>query len=115
MLQLSCQPCDRQSHHIVIIPVNARDQQRALKVADKWQRELHAYNIPYTDTALTLARCYYESGREAAGDEITANLLRRSDEWLTWIATIGRRHRQASVYTLTTWLDIMEQALMILP
>ena len=87
------------------------DQQRALKVADKWQRELPAYNIPYTDTALTLARCYYESGREAAGDEITANLLRRSDEWLTWIATIGRRHRQASVYTLTTWLDIMEQAM----
>ena len=86
------------------------DKQRALAVAEKWEKELPSCNIPYTDAAVSLARCYYENGKTNKGDAILANLLCKSDEWLSWIASIGS-HRQPSPHTALNWLETMQHAL----
>ena len=87
------------------------DKCRALAVAEKWQKELPVCNIPYSDAALSLAKCYYVTGHPDKGDAITANLLCRSEEWLSWIDTIGARRRMASLYTAHDWLKTMQQSL----
>ena len=87
------------------------DKQRALSVAEKWEKELPAYNIPYTESAISLARCYYENEKDQQGDAILSDLLARSDEWLSWIETIGTRRQQASLYTALIWLKTMQQSL----
>ena len=89
------------------------DKKRALAVAEKWEKELPSYNIPYTEPALSLVRCYYENGMSDKGDAILSDLLIRSDEWLSWIETIGTRRQQASRYTALTWLKTMQQSLAI--
>ena len=87
------------------------DKRRALAVARKWQEELPASNIPYSDAALSLAKCYYVTGHPDEGDVITANLLSRSEEWLSWISTIGPRRRMASLPTAHDWLKTMQQSM----
>lgn len=87
------------------------DKTRALAVAERWEKELPAYNIPYTEPALSLARCYYENNMYTKGDAILSDLLTRSDEWLSWIETIGTMRQQASLYTTLTWLKTMQQSL----
>ena len=39
------------------------DLHRALTVCQKWQKELPPENVPYTDSALAMARCYYLAGQ----------------------------------------------------
>ena len=87
------------------------DLQRALAVAEKWRKELPVSNIPYSDAALSLAKCYYATGHPDEGDAITANLLGRSVEWLSWIATMGITHRNSSLHTAQEWLRTMQQSL----
>ena len=87
------------------------DKRRALAVAEKWEKELPSYNIPYTESAVSLARCFYENGMTSRGDDILADLLVRSDEWLSWIETIGPKRQQASLYTALVWLKTMQQSL----
>ena len=86
------------------------DTQRALAVADKWQRELPAYNVPYTESALSLARCYYVTGNAQEGDKIVDNLLRRSHEWLSWLQTIKPSRSAGSAYSFQKWSQIMQGA-----
>ena len=87
------------------------DKQKALAVAEKWEKELPACNIPYTEPALSLVRCYYENDMAQRGDAILSNLLARSDEWLSWTGTIGTRRQAGSLYTSLEWLKTMQQAL----
>ena len=87
------------------------DKQRTLAVAEKWEKELPSCNIPYTESAVSLARCYYENGINERGDTILSELLLRSDEWLSWIETIGTNLQQASTYTAIVWLKTMQQSL----
>ena len=87
------------------------DTKRALAVCRKWQREMPHENVPYTDAALSMARCYYQVNQPGRGDGIVNNLLRRSEEWLAWIETITPQRRQGSLYTQNTWLHTMQQAL----
>ena len=87
------------------------DTKRALAVCRKWQREMPHENVPYTDAALSMARCYYQVNQPERGDDIVNNLLRRSEEWLAWIETITPQRRPGSLYTQNTWLHTMQQAL----
>ncbi len=87
------------------------DKHRALAVAEKWEKELPSYNIPYTESAVSLAQCFYENGMTSRGDDILADLLTRSDEWLSWIETIGPNRQQGSLYTALVWLKTMQQSL----
>ena len=89
------------------------DIQRALNVCHKWQKEMPQENIPYTEYALSMARCYYMAHQPEKGDEIVSNLLSRSDEWLSWIDTIKSSRRAGSLYNRYTWMQTMEQALVV--
>jgi len=89
------------------------DLKRALNVCHKWQKEMPQENVPYTEYALSMARCYYMARQPERGDEIVSNLLRRSDEWLSWINTIKFSRRAGSLYNRYTWMQTMEQALVV--
>ena len=89
------------------------DMDRALAVCKKWQQEMPQENVPYTDAALSMARCFYQAGQLGQGDETVGNLLRRSDEWLSWIETITPSRRKGSGYSRYTWLKTMYQALTV--
>ena len=89
------------------------DLKRALSVCHKWQKEMPQENVPYTEYALSMARCYYMAHQPEQGDEIVSRLLRRSDEWLSWINTIKSSRRAGSLYNRYTWMQTMEQALVI--
>ena len=47
------------------------------------------------------------------GDEIVSNLLRRSEEWLSWIEAIKPSRRNGSLFSRYTWLKTMQQALTV--
>lgn len=89
------------------------DIKRALNVCHKWQKEMPQENVPYTEYALSMARCYYMARQPEQGDEIVSDLLRRSDEWLYWINTIKSSRRAGSLYNRYTWMQTMEQALVV--
>ena len=89
------------------------DIKRALNVCHKWQKEMPQENVPYTEYALSMARCYYMARQPEQGDEIVSSLLRRSDEWLSWINTIKLSRRAGSLYNRYTWMQTMEQALVV--
>ena len=89
------------------------DIKRALNVCHKWQKEMPQENIPYSEYALSMARCYYMARQPEQGDEIVSNLLRRSDEWLSWINTIKISRRAGSLYNRYTWMQTMEQTLVV--
>ena len=89
------------------------DTQRAMKVCRKWQHEMPQENVPYTEAALAMARCFYLNNLPQQGDEIVRGLLRRSSEWLSWIATINPLRRAGSAYSCSEWMQTMEQALVV--
>ena len=89
------------------------DLKRAVNVCHKWQKEMPQENVPYTEYALSMARCYYMAHQPEKGDEIVSSLLRRSDEWLSWINTINSSRRAGSLYNRYTWMQTMEQALVV--
>ena len=87
------------------------DLHRALTVCQKWQKELPPENVPYTDSALAMARCYYLASQPEQADEIVRNLLRRSAEWLSWIDTITPGRRAGSSYSQYEWAQTLQKAL----
>ena len=89
------------------------DLSRALSVCRKWQQELPNENVPYTESALSMARCYYQAHQPQPGDEIVRNLLRRSAEWLFWIETIKSSHHASSLYSQYEWMKTMQTALVV--
>ena len=89
------------------------DLDRALSVCRKWQQELPNENVPYTESALSMARCYYQAHQPALGDEIVRNLLRRSAEWLYWIETIESSRRASSLCSQYEWTKTMQTALVV--
>ena len=89
------------------------DLDRALSVCRKWQQELPNENVPYTESALSMARCYYLAHQPQPGDEIVRNLLRRSAEWLFWIETIKSSHHASSLYSQYEWMKTMQTALVV--
>ena len=89
------------------------DTKRALNVCHKWQKEMPQENVPYTEYALPMARCYYMARQSEKGDEIISNMLQRSNEWLSWINTIKSSRRAGSLNNRYTWIQTMEQALIV--
>mgnify|MGYP002620191424 FL=1 len=89
------------------------DTKRAFAVCQKWQQEMPNENVPYTDSALSMARCYYQTDHPKQGDKIVSDLLKRSEEWLSWIETITPNRRTGSLYSQYTWMKTMQQALSV--
>ena len=93
--------------------MNQGDTRRAVAVCRKWQHEMPQENVPYTESALSMARCFYATSQTEQGDEIVRSLLRRSDEWLTWIETIVPSRRRGSFQTWYSWAQTMEWSLAV--
>ncbi len=91
--------------------VQKGDMERALAVCHKWKQEMPQENVPYIETALSMARCFYLTEQQQQADEIVCNLLLRADEWLSWIETIRPSRRNGSLHSFYAWLQNMEQAL----
>ena len=89
------------------------DLSRALSVCHKWQQELPNENVPYTESALSMARCYYLAHQPEQGDDIVRNLLRCSTEWLSWIGTIKPSRHAGSLYSQYEWIKTMQTALVV--
>ena len=89
------------------------DNERALDVCRKWQQEMPPQNVPYTESALAMARCFYVNSLPDQGDRIVSSLLRRAVEWLSWIDTIRPSRRAGSAFSRYTWLQTMELALAV--
>ena len=89
------------------------DTKRALEVCHKWQQEMPQENVPYTDAALAMARCFYTNDLPKQGDDIVNNLLCRSFEWLSWIDTIKPTRRAGSGHSRNEWLQTMKLALAV--
>ena len=87
------------------------DVRRALAVCRKWQQEMPHENVPYTESALSMSRCFYLANQPRQGDEILSGMLRRAVEWLSWIDTITPSRRGGSGYSRYVWLKTMQQAL----
>ena len=87
------------------------DTKRALQVVRKWQNELPSCNIPHSDASLSMAKCFYLTGQIKQGDEIVSDLLRRSNEWMSWMETIRDSRKLGSLSTAYNWLRTMQQAL----
>ena len=68
-------------------------------------------NVPYTESALSMAHCYYLDGQTGKADEIVINLIRRADEWLSWIETIKPSRQSGSLLSARSWMQTMQQAL----
>ena len=86
------------------------DAERALAVCRKWQQELPPENVPYTEYALSMARCFYLTNRTREADAIVCNLLHRSEEWLRWIDTIKLQRCAGSLQTRYDWMQAMQLA-----
>ena len=93
--------------------MNQGDTRRAVAVCRKWQHEMPPENVPYTESALSMARCFYAISQSEQGDEIVGNLLCRSDEWLAWIETIAPSRRSGSFHTWYSWAQTMGWALAV--
>ncbi len=93
--------------------LNCGDIRRAVAVCRKWQQEMPQENVPYIESALAMARCFYMANQSELGDKIVRSLLRRSDEWLTWIETIVLSRRRGSFQTWYSWAQTMDLALAV--
>ena len=91
--------------------LQSNDLKRALAVCQKWQQEMPQENVPYTESALSMSRCFYLANQPRQGDEILSGMLRRAVEWLSWIDTITPSRRGGSGYSRYVWLKTMQQAL----
>ena len=91
--------------------LQSNDLKRALAVCQKWQQEMPQENVPYTEYALSMARCFYLDGQAGKADEIVGNLMRRADEWLSWIETIKPSRQSGSLHSAHDWMETMQQAL----
>ena len=93
--------------------MNQGDTRRAVAVCRKWQHEMPPENVPYTESALSMARCFYMTNQPERGDKIVRSLLCRSDEWLAWIETIAPSRRSGSFHTWYSWAQTMGWALAV--
>lgn len=89
------------------------DLKHAKQVADKWQKELPCYNVPYTEDALAMAECYYSAHDKNKADIIVNNLLERSADWLAWYKQLESHGKSVSQLKRDTWLRTMQHALII--
>ena len=89
------------------------DTARALTVCRKWQQEMPHENVPYTEEALSMARCFYQANQTEQGDAIVNDLLSRADQWLSWIETISGSRRAGSARSEYIWMKTMLHALTV--
>ena len=90
------------------------DNERAMAVVRKWQKEMLQQVVPYDAAALSMLRCLYHTGHYAEADTLARDMLSRSLEWLEWIETLCPERRRGSAFTEYQWRRIMEKTISLL-
>ena len=90
------------------------DNERAMAVVRKWQKEMPQQVVSYDAAALSMLRCLYHTGHYAEADTLAGEMLSRSLEWLEWIDTLRAERRCGSAFTEYQWKRIMEKTISIL-
>jgi hypothetical protein len=90
------------------------DNERAMAVVRKWQKEMPQQVVPYDAAALSMLRCLYHTGRYAEADTLARDMLSRSLEWMEWIETLCPERRRGSAFTEYQWRRIMEKTISLL-
>jgi len=70
------------------------DKVRAVEVLDRAEAELPGYNIPYDYTSATMACYYLECGEKEKGAAIMRAVAQDCAEYLTWMGTLSKNHKQ---------------------
>ena len=90
------------------------DNERAMAVVRKWQKEMPQQVVPYDAAALSMLRCLYHTGHYAEADTLAREMLSRSFGWLGWTETLRAERRCGSAFTEYQWRRIMEKTISIL-
>lgn len=90
------------------------DNERAMAVVRKWQKEMPQQVVPYDAAALSMLRCLYHTGHYAEADTLARDMLSRSFGWLGWTETLRAERRCGSAFTEYQWKRIMEKTISIL-
>ena len=90
------------------------DNERAMAVVRKWQKEMPQQVVPYDAAALSMLRCLYHTGRYAKADTLARDMLSRSLEWMEWIETLCPERRRGSAFTEYQWRRTMEKTISLL-
>ena len=90
------------------------DNERAMAVVRKWQKEMPQQVVPYDAAALSMLCCLYHTGHYAEADTLARDMLSRSFGWLGWTETLRAERRCGSAFTEYQWKRIMEKTISIL-
>ena len=90
------------------------DNERAMAVVRKWQKEMPQQVVPYDAAALSMLNCLYHTGHHAEADTLARDMLSRSVEWLEWIGTLRPERRRGSALTEYQWKRIMNKIVSLL-
>lgn len=90
------------------------DNERAMAVVRKWQKEMPQQIVPYDAAALSMLNCLYHTGHHTEADTLARDMLSRSFEWLGWIDTLNPERRRGSALTEYQWKRIMNKIVSLL-
>ena len=90
------------------------DNERAMAVVRKWQKEMPQQVVSYDAAALSMLNCLYHTGHHAEADTLARDMLSRSFEWLGWIDTLNPERRRGSALTEYKWKRVMQQIVSLL-
>lgn len=90
------------------------DNERAVAVVRKWQKEMPPQVVPYDAAALSMLRCLYYTRHHTEADTLAGDMLSRSLEWLEWIETLCPERRRGSAFTEYQWRHTMEKTISLL-
>ena len=90
------------------------DNERAMAVVRKWQKEMPQQVVPYDAAALSMLRCLYHTWHYAEADTLARDMRSRSLGWMEWIGTLNPERRRGSAFTEYQWRHIMEKTISLL-
>jgi hypothetical protein len=90
------------------------DNERAITVVRKWQKEMPPQVVPYDAAALSMLRCLYHTRQYAEADTLAGDMLSRSMEWLEWIGTLKPDRSRGSALSEYQWKRVMQQIVSLL-
>ena len=90
------------------------DNERAIIVVRKWQKEMPPQVVPYDAAVLSMLHCLYHTRQYAEADTLAGDMLSRSMEWLEWIGTLKPDQRRGSALSEYQWKRVMQQIVSLL-
>lgn len=86
---------------------------KALKLLDKCQKVLPAYNVSHDYSSLALAECYYRLGQRQKAEEITENVAVNTLANLKWFYSMNRTQLNSAMSEVGNNLAILQSVLQL--